>query len=52
VKESSVIVKVDENTRLEFNRSAISSVEASGREEKSEEKEGKKAEIESSPEQK
>ena len=27
VKEKTVIVKVDENTKLEFNRSAISSVE-------------------------
>jgi preprotein translocase subunit YajC len=43
VKESSVIVKVDESTKLEFNRSAISSVEAAAREEKSEEKDEKKA---------
>jgi preprotein translocase subunit YajC len=35
VKEQSVIVKVDENTKLEFSRSAISSVEAQGKEEKS-----------------
>jgi preprotein translocase subunit YajC len=34
VKESSVIVKVDENTKLEFSRSAISGIEAAAREEK------------------
>jgi preprotein translocase subunit YajC len=34
VKEGSVIVKVDENTRLEFSRSAISNVEAAAKEEK------------------
>jgi preprotein translocase subunit YajC len=33
VKESSVIVKVDENTKLEFSRSAISGVEAAAKEE-------------------
>jgi preprotein translocase subunit YajC len=38
VKESSIIVKVDENTKLEFNRGAISNVEAAAREEKIEEK--------------
>jgi len=42
VKESTVIVRVDESTKLEFSRSAISSISASGREEK-EEKEDKKA---------
>jgi preprotein translocase subunit YajC len=31
VKESSVIVKVDENTKLEFSRSAISGVEAAAK---------------------
>jgi preprotein translocase subunit YajC len=36
VKESSVIVKVDENTKLEFSRSAISGVEAAAKEEKTE----------------
>jgi preprotein translocase subunit YajC len=34
VKEGSVIVKVDENTKLEFSRSAISNVEALAKEEK------------------
>jgi preprotein translocase subunit YajC len=36
VKESTVIVKVDENTKLEFSRSAISSVSAQAKEEKEE----------------
>jgi preprotein translocase subunit YajC len=31
VRESSVIVKVDEGTKIEFSRSAIASVEASGK---------------------
>lgn len=34
VKEQSVVVKVDENTKVEFSRSAISSVEAVAKEEK------------------
>jgi preprotein translocase subunit YajC len=34
VKEGSVIVKVDENTKLEFSRSAISNIEAVAKEEK------------------
>jgi preprotein translocase subunit YajC len=38
VKESSVIVKVDENTKMEFSRSAISNVIAEGKGEKIEEK--------------
>ena len=46
VKESSVIVRVDENTKLEFSRSAISSVSASAKEDK-EEKEEKKADEKS-----
>ena len=41
VKESSVIVKVDENCKMEFSRSAISSVEAVAREDKAEKIEGK-----------
>jgi len=36
VKESTVIIKVDENVKLEFNRTAISSVSAQAREEKEE----------------
>ncbi|GHV42382.1 preprotein translocase subunit YajC [Spirochaetia bacterium] len=36
VKDSSVIVKVDDNVKLEFNRSAISSVESVAKEEKAE----------------
>jgi preprotein translocase subunit YajC len=43
VKESSVIVKVDENTKLEFSRSAISGVDAVGKEEKTEKIEEKSA---------
>jgi preprotein translocase subunit YajC len=36
VKEHSIILKVDDNVKLEFNRSAISSVESAAKEEKSE----------------
>jgi len=38
VKESTVIIKVDENTKMEFNRSAISSVSSQGKDEKEEKK--------------
>jgi preprotein translocase subunit YajC len=38
VKETSVIVKVDEGAKIEFSRSAISGVEAAAKEEKSDEK--------------
>jgi preprotein translocase subunit YajC len=38
VKESSVVVKVDETTRIEFSRSAIATVVEAGRVEKVEEK--------------
>jgi preprotein translocase subunit YajC len=31
VRESSVVIKVDESTKIEFSRSAIASVEASGK---------------------
>jgi preprotein translocase subunit YajC len=34
VKESSVIVRIDENCKVEFSRSAISGVEAAAKEEK------------------
>ena len=44
VKESTVIVKVDDNVKLEFNRAAISTVSSQAREEK-EEKEEKSAEA-------
>ena len=37
VREQSVIVKVDENTKLEFNRSAISSIVTAAKEDKQEE---------------
>jgi preprotein translocase subunit YajC len=46
VKEQSVIVKVDENTKIEFNRGAISGIEAVAKEDKSE----NNAEIENSGE--
>ena len=36
VKESTVIVKVDENVKLEFSRTAISSVSSQAKEEKEE----------------
>jgi preprotein translocase subunit YajC len=39
VKEQTIIVKVDEDTKLEFNRSAISTVSAVSKEDKSESKE-------------
>jgi preprotein translocase subunit YajC len=39
VKEQTIIVKVDENTKLEFNRSAISTVVAVSKEDKNEIKE-------------
>ncbi|GHV64450.1 hypothetical protein AGMMS49587_16870 [Spirochaetia bacterium] len=42
VKDQSVIVRVDDNVKLEFNRSAISSVESVAKEEKTEKIEEKK----------
>jgi preprotein translocase subunit YajC len=36
VRESSVIVRVDDNTKIEFSRSAISGVEVAAREDKTE----------------
>jgi len=36
VKESTVIIKVDENVKLEFNRAAISTVSSQAKEEKEE----------------
>jgi len=36
VKEQSVIVKVDENTKIEFSRSAVSGIEAAAKEDKNE----------------
>ncbi|GHT77449.1 preprotein translocase subunit YajC [Spirochaetia bacterium] len=51
VKESTVVIRVDDNAKLEFSRSAISSVTAEGKTEKiedkkaeSEEKDGETAE--------
>ena len=38
VREQSVVVKVDENTKIEFNRSAVSSIVAASKEDKEEEK--------------
>ena len=38
VKDSTVIVKVDENVKLEFNRASISGVISQAKEDKSEEK--------------
>jgi preprotein translocase subunit YajC len=38
VKESTVIVKIDENTKVEFSRSAVSSIESQAREDKEEKK--------------
>jgi preprotein translocase subunit YajC len=45
VKEGSVIVRVDENTKLEFSRSAISNVESVAKAEKTEKIEEKKPEA-------
>ena len=44
VKESTLIVKVDENTKLEFNRAAIASVSSQAREEKEDKEEKEKSE--------
>lgn len=44
VKENTVIVKVDENSKMEFSRSAISSVDVVAKEEKVEKLENKKEE--------
>ena len=38
IRENSVIVRVDENTKMEFSRSAVSSVVSQGKEEKNEKK--------------
>jgi preprotein translocase subunit YajC len=43
VRESSVVVKVDDNTKVEFSRSAISSVVELGKAEKIEDKADEKA---------
>ncbi|MDR2484654.1 MAG: preprotein translocase subunit YajC [Treponema sp.] len=42
VKEGTVIVKIDDYTKVEFSRSAISSVETAAKEEKAEKEEEKK----------
>jgi preprotein translocase subunit YajC len=44
-RESTVIVRVDDNTRIEFSRSAISTVQAVAKEEKIEDKEEKTEEA-------
>jgi preprotein translocase subunit YajC len=49
IRESTVIVRVDENTKLEFSRSAVSNVESSGKEEKEDKKSGEKK-LEAPPE--
>jgi preprotein translocase subunit YajC len=46
VKDQSIILKVDDNVRLEFNRSAISSVESVAKEEKTEKIEDKSSDGE------
>ena len=38
VRETTVIVRVDENTKMEFSRSAISSIETAAKEDKKEDK--------------
>jgi preprotein translocase subunit YajC len=47
VKEGSVIVRIDENCKVEFSRSAISGVEAAAKEEKGDKIEEKSADSES-----
>jgi len=46
VREHSVVVKVDDNTKIEFSRSAVSSIvsPSAGKEDKSEEKESEDSE--------
>jgi len=39
VREQSVVVKVDENTKIEFNRSAISNIASAAKEDKEEKQE-------------
>jgi len=51
VKEQSVVVKVDDSTKIEFSRSAISSIEAAAKESKKEDKSENDAETENSGEQ-
>ena len=55
VKETTVIIKVDENTKLEFNRGAVSTVSSQGKEEKDEKKsespEGKSGDASGADEQ-
>ena len=45
MKESTVIVRVDDDTKLEFSRSAISNIVAAAKEDKSESKEDKGADA-------
>jgi preprotein translocase subunit YajC len=52
VKEGSVVLKVDENCKIEFSRSAISGIEAAAKEDKSEKIEDKTEEAADSPEKK
>ncbi|MDR2435688.1 MAG: preprotein translocase subunit YajC [Treponema sp.] len=53
VRESSVIVRVDDNTKIEFSRSAISGVEAAAREDKTEKIESReeKSDDDSAPDE-
>jgi preprotein translocase subunit YajC len=50
VKDKTVIVRVDENTKLEFSRSAVSGVDVAAREDKSEKIESKEEKAESAAE--
>jgi preprotein translocase subunit YajC len=50
VKEKTVIVRVDENTKLEFSRTAVSGVDVSAKEDKSEKIESKEEKTESAAE--
>jgi preprotein translocase subunit YajC len=50
VREQTVIVKVDEDTKVEFNRNAISTVLTAAKEDKSDSKDEEKKETEESGE--
>jgi preprotein translocase subunit YajC len=46
VKEQSVIVKIDDNVKVEFSRNAISTIEAAAKEDKKEDKDAETPAIE------
>ncbi|MCL2138403.1 MAG: preprotein translocase subunit YajC [Treponema sp.] len=52
IRDQSVIVKVDDNTKIEFSRSAISGIDTTAREDKNENKDEDEAEIEAPADEK